>query len=125
MPEVAEPKINWFLWIIGLSSLAVISSSFYFFYFKKEYEFIVETSCDPLIEACFQRDCSDSNNCPPNALSDFKRYTLKAKDYSMCKQEDCSEVCENNTIMCTQVECVEDLEYGESCSNLDSERVNE
>lgn len=116
MPETAEPKFNWFLWLIGVSSLAVIFSSFYFFYFKKDYEFIVESPCDPLMETCFQRDCSNPDDCPPNGLADFKRYSLNAADFAKCENEDCTVACETGLISCERVNCEPSEELGESCS---------
>lgn len=95
---------------------AVIISNFYFFYFQKDYEFIVESSCDINKEECFQRDCSNLDDCPPNGLSDFKRYSLNANDFQYCINEDCTEVCENGQIKCEQIECEPDVEFGESCS---------
>ena len=125
MPEGEDKKINWFLWLIGVSCLVVIACSFYFFYFKKDYDFIVEVVCDPLQEICFQRDCSNPDDCPPNGLSDFKRYSLNAGDFKMCINEDCTSACENGIIKCEPVECVEDPEFGESCSLSQAPANNE
>lgn len=96
--------------------LAVIFSNFYFFYFKKNYEFIVETACDPLVEQCSQRDCSEEGFCPPNELSDFKRYSINANDFQFCTNEDCTSACESQTIECLPLECEENIDYGETCS---------
>jgi hypothetical protein len=95
--------------------------SFYFFYFKKDYDFIVEVACDPSVEVCFQRDCSNPDDCPPNGLSDFKRFSLKASDFKMCENEDCTIACKTGTIKCEPIECEEDEEMGESCSLLELE----
>jgi len=116
MSEEIDKKNNWFLWLVGLSCLVVITCAFYFFYFKKDYDFIVEVACDPSKEICFQRDCSNPDDCPPNGLSDFKRYSLNAGDFSKCLNEDCTNACETGTIKCEPIICVEDLEVGESCS---------
>lgn len=96
--------------------ISVIAANFYFFYFKKNYEFIVETACDPTQEECFQRDCSEEGACPPNELSIFKRYSLTALDFNSCENEDCARACETGQIICTLLECEEDIEFGESCS---------
>lgn len=106
---------NWFLFLIGLCCLVVIVVSFYFFYFKKDYDFIVETACDPTAEECFHRDCTNSSDCPPNGLSDFKRYSLSANNYEMCINEDCTLFCESEESKCENIQCVEDQELGESC----------
>lgn len=102
--------------------LAVIISNFYFFYFKKDYDFIVESSCDITKEQCFQRDCSSPDNCPPNGLSDFKRFSLKASDFKFCENEDCTKACESGQIKCEPIECTSDIDMGESCSPVISEQ---
>ncbi len=115
-----EGKTNdWFLILISLSCLAVIASAFYFFYYQKNYDFIVEVACDSATETCFQRDCSNPDDCPPNGLSDFKRYSLSAGDFKMCESEDCTNACESGTIKCEQIECTEDEIMGETCSSLE------
>ena len=116
MPEENEKKVNWFLWLIGISCLMAVASAFYFFYYKKDYDFIVEVVCDTSKETCFQRDCSNPDDCPPNGLSDFKRYILNAGDFKMCANEDCTNACETGAIKCEPIQCEEDLEAGESCS---------
>lgn len=68
MPEETKTH-NVFLYILLASCAVVIATSFYFFYFKKDYDFIVETSCDNTKEDCFYRDCSIDGECPPNNLS--------------------------------------------------------
>ena len=125
MPEGEDKKSNWFLWLIGISCLIAVIISFYFFYFKKDYDFIVEVACDPSRETCFQRDCSNPDDCPPNGLSDFKRYSLNAKDFKTCENEDCTKVCETGLIKCESVECTEDEEVGESCSTLETPTNNQ
>ena len=115
MPK-EEMENNLFLWLIGLSCLVVIFTSFYFFYYKKDYDFVVEVVCDPSKETCFERDCSNPDDCPPNGLSDFKRYNLKASDFRACKNENCASVCETGAIKCEPIKCVENLEVGETCS---------
>lgn len=120
MPPEPNKGHNFFLDIIMAGCFVSIIVSFYFFYYKKDYNFIVETPCDISKEQCFQRDCSDPENCPPNELSDFKRYSLNAADFKMCENEDCTNACETGKIKCEQVQCKEDLATGESCSALDS-----
>lgn len=125
MPEGEEKKSNWFLWLIGISCLVVIFVAFYFFYYKKDYNFIVEVACDTSKETCFQRDCSNPDDCPPNGLSDFKRYSLNANDFKICGNENCTEVCESGSIKCQPIKCTENLDAGESCSSLELPKNNE
>lgn len=96
--------------------LGVMINSFYFFYIKKDFDFIVEATCDTSVEQCFQRDCTNPDDCPPNGLSDFKKYTLNANDFKYCPNEDCTTACESRQIQCRKVICEEDMDMGESCS---------
>lgn len=100
---------------------SVIISNFYFFYFKKDYDFIVETSCNSEFEECFERDCTNPDDCPPNELSLFKRYSLQASDFIYCENEDCTFACESGKIECEKIECEPNEEYGESCTYLSGE----
>ena len=116
MNETEEKKSNnWFLVIMIVCCVIVVLVSFYFFYFKKDFDFIVETQCDPSVEECFERDCTNPDDCPPNGLSDFKRYRLNANDFKACVNEDCTQACETGAIKCTQVACTENTDVGESC----------
>jgi len=110
-----DPGFNWFLWLISISCLAVILGAFYFFYYQKNYDFIVEVACDSTIEECTQRDCTNPDDCPPNGLSDFKRYTVNAGDFEKCENEDCAVACESGIIECELQQCEEDPDYGEYC----------
>ena len=98
--------------------LLAIISNLYFFYFKKDYKFIVESACDPSREECFQRDCSNPDDCPPNQLSTFKRYSLKANNFKSCQNEDCTIACETGQIKCEKIKCKGDVDVGESCTSL-------
>lgn len=120
-PLEGKRKINWLLLLISLSCIVVIFVSFYFFYLKKDFDFIVEVSCDPTLEECFVRDC-ENVKCPSNDLSVFKKYTLKAKDFKYCENENCAVACESGQVQCEAVPCEIDEEYGESCffgTNID------
>ena len=85
-----------------------------FFYFKKDYNFIVETKCDSETETCFYRDCEGSpDDCPPNGFSYYNEYTLKASDFKMCENEDCTLACTTGVIACEKTECTDaDIEDG-------------
>lgn len=94
---------------------SAIISCFYLFYIKKDFDFIVETDCDPNTETCFYRDCGIVDECPPNNLSYYNEYTLKAKDFQSCPNEDCMEACASGTIECIKTECTEDDIKDEIC----------
>ena len=106
LPE-EDNKHNIFLYILLAGVLIAIISSFYFFYLKKDYDFIVETKCNPEIETCFYRDCTNPDDCPPNNLSYYNEYTLRAKDFKVCVNEDCTEACTTGIINCVKTECTD------------------
>ncbi len=102
-----EEGVNYFLIFVVLSVVAVIFTSFYNFYFKKNYSFMVEASCDSQKEVCFYRDCdTEDAECPPNNLSYYKKYTINAKDFPLCENEDCTNACSTGLIKCEETECV-------------------
>ena len=90
--------------LLGGCVIAIISS-FYFYYFKQDYNFIVETNCDPAKEVCFYRDCTNPDDCPPNGLTHYNTYTLRASDYKYCENEDCYLSCTTGKIKCEKTEC--------------------
>lgn len=114
--QVEKKPNSWLMQTLVACCFIAIAVSFYFFYYKKDYKFIVEVACDTTKETCFQRDCTNPDDCPPNGLSDFKRYSLNAGDFSKCENEDCTNACETGTIKCKPIECTVDEILGESCS---------
>ncbi|MCX6753316.1 MAG: hypothetical protein NTW62_03180 [Candidatus Nomurabacteria bacterium] len=106
MPTEDKKTHNMFLYTLIISCLISIVVSFYLFYFKKNYDFIVETKCDSTTQTCFYRDCSIAGNCPPNNLSYYNTYTMSAKDFDKCANEDCTDFCTNNTA-CVKTECTD------------------
>lgn len=108
---------NLFLYILLASVLIVIVASFYSFYFKKNYDFFIETECNPETETCFFRDCeNDPDICPPNNFSYYNQYTIKAKDFKVCKNEDCKEACGLGLIQCIKTECTDNDVIDGICS---------
>ncbi|MFA6392498.1 MAG: hypothetical protein WCW54_00210 [Candidatus Paceibacterota bacterium] len=106
MPEEKQ-KHNIFLYILLAGVIISIFSSFYFFYFKKDFNFIVETKCNPETETCFYRDCTNPDDCPPNGFSYYNTYTLKASNFKMCENEDCLLACTTGAIKCKKTKCTE------------------
>ncbi|HNW71317.1 MAG TPA: hypothetical protein PKZ36_01600 [Candidatus Paceibacterota bacterium] len=115
--EDGRMKIDWL--VLSLLSCCLIATavSFYFFFHKKAYDFIIEIPCDPNKEVCSFRDCSEPDSCPPNNFSFFKKYNLRASDFNKCPDGDCSVVCETGQINCEPIECVADQEIGEVCTS--------
>lgn len=112
--ELEKPKKFFTLFTIVnvFVFLLVIFASVYFLYFKKNFQFMVETSCDKDREQCFERDCTNPDDCPPNGLTSFKRYSIKASDFKYCGNEDCTVACETQLIKCAEIKCIKDSETG-------------
>ena len=117
MEKASQKSRNIFLRFVILGCISAIFLSFYFFYFDKSYNFIVEVSCNPSHGTCFQRDCTIDGNCPPNNLSTFKRYSLSANDFKSCANEDCTNACESGAKKCKPIACTENLDIGETCTS--------
>ncbi len=115
MPEEDIKSHNTFIYILLFSCFVVVAVSFYNFYLKKDYYFIVETNCDSTSETCFYRDCSIADECPPNNLSYYSKYTINANDFAMCENEDCTNFCKENADSCVKTECTEEDIEGELC----------
>ncbi len=109
MPEeINNPKSKFLITLI-ISCILCISAMFYIFYYKQDFQFIVETSCDPTSQTCFYRDCSLlETECPPNNYSYYKSYNINAADFKYCSNEDCKNVCESGSIQCEENQCTED-----------------
>lgn len=91
--------------------LSAIGVSFYTYYYTKEYTYLVEASCDPLIEPCFFRDCqSEPDSCPPNGLSLYKQFYVKGYEFQKCVDNSCKAECEQGTIFCENIPCGESEE---------------
>lgn len=113
MQKEEDGKHNKFLYVLLVGILISIIASFYFFYFKKDYDFIVETSCNPEKDTCFYRDCTNPDDCPPNNLSYYTEYYVNASDFKYCENEDCAYACLNGIIDCAKTECSDsDIEEG-------------
>lgn len=112
-----ENTSNYFIFILLVGVIISIIVSFYMFFYKKNYDFLVETRCDTGTEKCFYRDCKNNLDlCPPNGLSYYGKYTIKAKDFKFCQNEDCTEACKNGSIKCLKTECSKDNTDGDICT---------
>ncbi len=91
------------------SCIVSVAAVFYLFYYKKDYHFVIETECSKDSETCFFRDCeAEDSECPPNNLSYYKTYDIRANDFGACENEDCTAVCKTGAIACEQVICTEE-----------------
>lgn len=106
---------GWIIAFVVLVALIIpILSNFYKYYFTKDYDYLVEAKCNPSVESCFSRDCSNPDDCPPNGLSIYKEFYVKAYDFSKCKDNSCEQECASGLITCTPVPCGESPE--ETCT---------
>ncbi len=110
------PKINTnnnFFWIFLISIFIIILSNVYLYYFKKDFNILIEASCDPSIETCFQRSC-ENGECPPNNYEHYRSYSLKGYLFESCQLDNCESFCKN-TNSCIENVC--EPEKGDSCSS--------
>ena len=122
-----EKRLHYFfLYIMAVCCFGAIGFSFYSFFFKKDYNFTVETKCNPEIETCFFRDCENNPDiCPPNNLSYYHQYIVKASDFKYCSDDDCAKFCYSHFRRCTKIECTEDQFKDGSClSPIASNNLN-
>ena len=105
----AIKKINsngFFFGLLLTCSVVSIGASFWKYYYMEDYDFIVEAPCDPKTETCFVRDCeANPDSCPPNGLSNYEVFQVKAYDFNKCADNSCKSECEASKIACMQVEC--------------------
>jgi hypothetical protein len=106
-----KKEINYFLVFVFISLFLVVFSSFYNLFIKRDYDFLIETACDNTSEICFYRDC-ETGECPPNGLSFYKEYHMRAYDFAKCENEDCTSFCATSS-KCEEVRCTDsDIENG-------------
>ncbi len=94
--------------LISVAVIGILGTTAWLFLLKKDYDFVVEAPCDPQTETCFYRECSDLSNtgdCPPNALENYKIYVIRAADFPRCTDNSCSAECGSGLIACTEILC--------------------
>jgi hypothetical protein len=95
------------LFIISITVIAVVIATAYKFVIKKDYLISIETQCNTETETCFYRDCSNSDDCPPNQLEYYKVVTLSAADIDGCLEDSCVSACASGSISCEELSCGE------------------
>jgi hypothetical protein len=95
--------------------LTVFWYSYSTFYKNKSYDFLVEAPCDEASQTCFVRDCENTDECPPNNLSNYRVFSINAADFSKCTDDTCLAQCESGEIQCTEIACGESSD--DTCSN--------
>jgi len=95
-------KLLFLLFFIAI--FAVLANSIYQYRYGKDFTILVETSCDSTLTSCYVRDC-ETEECPPNGLSEYRVFSVAAKDFSKCTDDPCLFECSNNVISCTEIVC--------------------
>ncbi len=103
-----------FLWTIWLSVVAVFVATGHKFLIQKNYNFLVETPCDPSVDRCFYRDC-DAEECPPNGWTHYKTFLVAAGDFPQCLDNTCSRKCAAGVISCAEMVCGDAV--GDECAS--------
>ena len=104
-----------------LTFILAIGFCFYHYFYTQNYDYLVEASCDPNSENCFYRDCDLlPEECPPNQLSFYTQYQLKAYDFKTCADNSCKKECEGGVIACEKIVCGSDS--GDVCMQYDAEK---
>lgn len=98
--KIFSDKVFFFLSLLVIAIAVFISINK--FYITKDYDFHVEVSCNSEEEGgCLTRNC-ENGECPPNGLESYKEYTISAKNFELCENEDCTRVCKETDI-CQEV----------------------
>ena len=106
MISFTKISLNKIIFVVFLLLLvATIFRGMYVYYVSKEYYYVVEAFCDSASEKCFERDCSVQDDCPPNGLSIYKKYFIKAHDFATCTDNSCANVCAQTQGICAQIIC--------------------
>lgn len=93
-----------------------ITHSLYTIYFDKNFDYLIESPCDPNSEKCFQRDCTNPGDCPPNNLSVYKEFYLTARYFSECTDNFCENLYRQNPSIFRPINC--DENNGDTCIGL-------
>jgi hypothetical protein len=105
--------------IIGALVVIALAATAWFFLIQKNYNFVIETSCDPTTEKCFHRDCLADNSCPVDGLEDYGVYRISAKDFATCAGDSCELECKTGAASCVKEECGQS---GEDSCSVDPEK---
>ncbi len=79
-------------WFFALTALCALAASVWIYFIQKDYTFIVEIPCDPLVNECFVRDC-EAGDCPPEGLSSYREFAVPAALFDSCTTATCENVC--------------------------------
>ncbi len=117
MTQLRIPRRWKFLTLAFVLLALPVGSSYYKYYYTANYDYLIEAECDASIEKCFSRDCTDPDQCPPNGLSSYKQFYVKAYDFHKCSDNSCKKECNSSIIECIPILC------GDSTEDVCSEQA--
>lgn len=91
-------------WVLLALVVVAVITSLYTYLFAKNYDFLIEASCDAATQQCYVRDCS-TGDCPPNNLSAYVVYSVPASVFSSCADNACSNICAGWNSPCKAIPC--------------------
>ncbi len=114
-PPVSKPS-NLLVTILSFALFFIaIAASYSTYYVRADFDYLIEAECDPELENCFTRNCdADSEECPPNNLSVYKQWYIRASDFPKCADNSCKMECEQGIIDCRPIAC--DADAGDDCT---------
>jgi hypothetical protein len=96
--------------ILSLLILGSVGVTFWRIVIEKDYQIVAETSCDPVIEACYHYEpepcATDNYEClslPPEEAYDYKMVSKKAASIYACEQTEEKTGC-NDELSCLEGE---------------------
>lgn len=102
--------------------LTAVNFSYINYFENRDFIMNLESSCDPAVESCFQRDCSEEE-CPPNSLEVYKYVDVPAWFFERCSENSCKKECIENPDQCEFTYCDPDSEE-DICVDINSNDEN-
>ena len=99
-----------------------ITHGFITIYLTKNFNYLVEVSCDQSKEKCFQRDCINPGDCPPNNLSIYKKFYITATYFPECTNGTCDNLYKQNPALFHKIEC--DESNGDVCVGFGTNNIS-
>ena len=99
--------------LIGSFIVIGLLSSAWIFLVRKDYDFVIESPCDPETQNCYLRDC-DNDGCPVNGYSSYRVFRIDAAAFARCASDSCALACASGQERCEEIACGSD--ESDACS---------
>lgn len=103
MEERQHAQIHMIPWLLLGGIAVVFAASMYSHLFIRDFDFLIETACDPSVQVCHIRDCEE-DECPPNNLSAYRVLVVPANAFARCTDASCAAVC-SEPGACFEIPC--------------------